>query len=151
MQMQYPTCCVTHAGIPELLEQIAQLHRREDSVQHVEADDFLVAPGSKELIFLIMKLFEGGPCMSEHYFSGFFSFLLPFFMMIIALTTTDVILISPAWTTYAPQVRLAGKTPIILHTTFQDEFKLTAQALEEAVRGNERPMLLIMNTPGNPC
>ncbi len=89
--------------------------------------------------------------MSEHYFSGFFSFLLPFFMMIIALTTTDVILISPAWTTYAPQVRLAGKTPIILHTTFQDEFKLTAQALEEAVRGNERPMLLIMNTPGNPC
>ncbi len=74
----------------------------------------------------------------------------------------DVILVSPAWTTYAPQARLArgdGKEPLIVETAFEDEWKLTPRALRAALdrRAKEekfdksKKWLMVLNNPGNPC
>ena len=38
---------------------MAQLHREEDNLE-CGADDILVAPGSKMLLYLAMRLFHGG-------------------------------------------------------------------------------------------
>ena len=65
----------------------------------------------------------------------------------------DVILISPGWTTYAPQVRLAKQKCHIIQTTMDDEWKLTPEKLSEFIQGTKMSelKLMILNNPGNPC
>lgn len=46
-------------GLPGLREAVAQLHRDEDLL-HCEADDILISPGTKMLLYLTMRLFHGG-------------------------------------------------------------------------------------------
>ena len=46
-------------GLPALREAVAQFHRDEDMLP-CEADDILIAPGSKMLLYLTMRLFHGG-------------------------------------------------------------------------------------------
>ncbi len=72
-------------------------------------------------------------------------------------TIADVILVSPGWTTYAPQVKLAGKNPLIVQTSLDSEWKMTPEMLRDHVAkwtgsGNlSQNRLMILNTPGNPC
>ena len=62
-------------------------------------------------------------------------------------------LVSPSWTTYAPQCRLAGHEPIIVETSFESEWKVGPEALESALKrpGLQSNKLLVLNNPGNPC
>ena len=66
---------------------------------------------------------------------------------------TDVILISPGWTTYAPQVRLAKQKCHIIQTSMDDQWKLTPEKLTEFIQGRDisEQKLMILNNPGNPC
>ena len=65
----------------------------------------------------------------------------------------DVILISPGWTTYAPQVRLAKQKCHIIQTSMDDQWKLTPEKLTEFIQGRDisEQKLMILNNPGNPC
>ena len=84
----------------------------------------MVGTGSKELIFLVMNIFNG-----------------------------DVILVSPGWTTYAPQVRLAKQKCFILQTSMEGQWKVTAENLESFIEKQKdiaKNRLLILNNPGNP-
>ena len=65
----------------------------------------------------------------------------------------DVMLVSPSWTTYAPQCRLAGHEPIVVETSFESEWKVRPEALESALNrpGPQSNKLLVLNNPGNPC
>ena len=65
----------------------------------------------------------------------------------------DVILISPGWTTYAPQVRLAKQKCHILQTSMEDNWKVTPEKLSEFVQSRDvsQMKLMILNNPGNPC
>ena len=65
----------------------------------------------------------------------------------------DVILISPGWTTYAPQVRLAKQKCHILQTSMEDNWKVTPEKLSEFVQSRyvSQMKLMILNNPGNPC
>ena len=55
--MNIPRTCFS--GLPGLREAVAQFHRDEDMLD-CEADDILIAPGSKMLLYLAMRLFHGG-------------------------------------------------------------------------------------------
>ena len=46
-------------GILRLREAIAKNHAERDSL-HFDVDNIVVGPGSKELIFLVMNVFNGG-------------------------------------------------------------------------------------------
>ena len=46
-------------GLPGLRKAVAEFHRDEDKLL-CEADDILIAPGSKMLLYLTMRLFHGG-------------------------------------------------------------------------------------------
>ena len=66
---------------------------------------------------------------------------------------SDIILVSPGWTTYAPQVRLAKQRSFVVNTSMETQWKVTPQALTELVDLNpdmSSYKLLILNNPGNP-
>ena len=64
----------TCLGIKPLREEIVKFHQKLDGINHFTESDVICGPGSKELIYLTMTAL-----------------------------TTDLILLDPAWPSYAPQ------------------------------------------------
>lgn len=60
----------------------------------------------------------------------------------------EVIVPAPYWVSYPDLVVLAGGTPVILPTLEKNGFKVSPEALREAVTG--RTKALILNSPSNP-
>jgi bifunctional aspartate aminotransferase and glutamate/aspartate-prephenate aminotransferase len=60
----------------------------------------------------------------------------------------EVIVPAPYWVSYPEMVRLSGGTPVVLDTTAENNFCITAEQLREAVTPKTR--LLILCTPSNP-
>jgi aspartate aminotransferase len=61
----------------------------------------------------------------------------------------EVLLPTPAWVSYDPQIRLAGGTVVELPTTAAEEFKLSPERLEAAITARTRA--IVINSPSNPC
>ncbi|MEQ8860699.1 MAG: aminotransferase class I/II-fold pyridoxal phosphate-dependent enzyme [Pseudomonadales bacterium] len=108
-------------GLPALRQAVADhLNRRQDL--SVGADQVLIGPGSKELLFLLQLCYAG-----------------------------DLVIPAPSWVTYAPQARLLGRQPIWLATDRDSGLGVTAERLELLCRdAPQRARLLILNYPGNP-
>ena len=49
----------------------------------------------------------------------------------------DCMVISPSWTTYRPQCLLAGKKPKILNTTFEGDWRITPEVVEQVMLYHE--------------
>ena len=60
----------------------------------------------------------------------------------------EVIIPAPFWTSYPDMVRLAGATPIIVHTKQENDWKMTADQFEGAMSPSTK--MVIINSPGNP-
>ncbi len=60
----------------------------------------------------------------------------------------EVIIPSPFWLSYPEIVKLAGGVPVIVKTTKEQNFKLTAKDLAAAV--TDKTKALVLNTPNNP-
>ncbi len=109
------------AGLAELRTAVAEFHRRRDGLDR-GADDLLIGPGSKELMFILQLVFDG-----------------------------DLLLPSPAWVSYAPQASLAGRAARWIHTPRATDWKLVPKQLEAAcVEAPDRPCILLLNYPSNP-
>ncbi|XP_045207960.2 aspartate aminotransferase-like [Mercenaria mercenaria] len=110
------------AGIEELRAAIRDFHKKYDAISF-SSDDVIVGPGSKELIFLLMNIFQG-----------------------------DILVISPSWTSYKPQVMLSGHKANIVPTTMEDEWKIKPEKFTQYLKENNLSgtKLLIMNNPDNP-
>ena len=59
-----------------------------------------------------------------------------------------MIIPAPYWLSYPEMVQLAGATPVIVQTTDKTEFKITPDALRDAI--TPRTRLFILNSPSNP-
>jgi aspartate aminotransferase len=108
-------------GLHALRKSVAEFHRRNDGVQR-EAEDVLIGPGSKELMFLLQMVFYG-----------------------------DLVIPVPAWVSYAPQARILGRRVELVETTAEEDWRLTPERLArlcDADRG--RPRIVIVNYPSNP-
>ncbi|MBZ0233428.1 MAG: aminotransferase class I/II-fold pyridoxal phosphate-dependent enzyme, partial [Deltaproteobacteria bacterium] len=108
------------AGLPDLRAAVAEFHRRRHGLA-LSADNVVVGPGSKELMFLLQLCFDG-----------------------------DILLPTPSWVSYVPQARLAGRTAVALPGGGRHGIELTPEALERACAGGVRPRLLFLNSPSNP-
>ena len=111
-------------GLPELRQAIAGFHRLIDGFDW-SADRILIGPGSKMLIYCLMAAFR----------------------------RADVALVTPSWVSYEPQARLAGHRVYRLPTDFSSQWTLRPEQLQafcEQRRDPHRPLLLILNSPGNP-
>ena len=60
----------------------------------------------------------------------------------------EVIIPAPFWLSYPEIVKLAGGVPVIVTTTKEQNFKLTAEDLAAAV--TDKTKALVLNTPNNP-
>lgn len=110
-------------GLPALREAVAEHHRRTRGLT-CTAEQVLVGPGSKELLFLLQLCFYG-----------------------------DILVPSPCWVSYTPQARILGRQVSIVATTAKDNWKVTPQAMTKVLdrqKDKYRPRLFVLNYPGNP-
>lgn len=108
-------------GLLELRATVADYHQRKFNVA-CTAEDVLIGPGSKELLFLAQLIYEG-------------ALLLP----------------QPSWVSYAPQAELTFKEHHWLPTTAADDYMLTAQTLDSyCQKADIQQGILILNYPSNP-
>ena len=112
------------AGLPELRGKIAAFHTEIDG-RPISAEQILVAPGSKPLLYSLMFAFR----------------------------RAIVFLPAPGWVSYAPQAQLAGHATVRIPATFQERWRLTPAALDDALSRHgksDRHKLMVLNYPGNP-
>ncbi|KAK6985606.1 aspartate aminotransferase [Biomphalaria glabrata] len=109
-------------GLATLRKGICEFHKVYDDLTF-DPDDVIVAPGSKELIFLLMTVFNG-----------------------------DILINSPSWTTYQSQAILAGRSPLIVDSREKDGWKITPEELEKVLSKADIDSykLLILTNPCNP-
>jgi aspartate aminotransferase len=109
------------SGIPELRQAIADKFQRENGLTY-KPSQIIVSCGGKHSCYntVIATCQEGD----------------------------EVIIPAPYWLSYPEMVKLASAVPVILPTTDQTEFKVTADQLRAAI--TPRTRLLILNSPSNP-
>ncbi|PSR11342.1 MAG: aspartate aminotransferase, partial [Bacteroidetes bacterium] len=108
-------------GLPELRAAVATFNRRTQGIA-CAADQVLIGPGSKELIYDLLLA-----------------------------TDADLLLPSPSWVSYEPQARLANKAVHWIDTHQSDAWQLTPAALEQACQNHAgTSKVLILNYPNNP-
>ena len=108
------------SGLYELRDSIAKYHTSKNKFEY-NADDVLVGPGSKELLFQCQMVFDGIT-------------LLP----------------APSWVSYAPQANFLGKKILWIQTTAKENWHITANLLEDICKKDKENKLLILNSPNNP-
>lgn len=60
----------------------------------------------------------------------------------------EVIIPVPAWVSYVDMVKLAEGTPVLVHASSDNNFKITPDQLEQAITTKSR--LIMLNSPSNP-
>jgi len=110
-------------GLEALRQAVAHFHRQKDNVD-IKANNVLIGPGSKELMFILQLVYYG-----------------------------DLILPTPCWVSYAPQAKIIGRNIKLIHTSFENKWRITPKQLNEFLVSESdqyRPRLLILNYPSNP-
>jgi aspartate aminotransferase len=109
------------AGEPQLKEAIAQKLLTDNHLSY-SPDQIIVTNGGKQSLYNLMQvLIDPGD---------------------------EVIIPAPYWLSYPDMVRLAGGVPVILPTTADSNFKISAEQLRSAI--TPRTKLFVLNSPSNP-
>ena len=108
-------------GTPELKDAVINKFKRENGLDFA-ANQILVSCGAKHSISnLLAAVLNPGD---------------------------EVIIPAPYWVSYPDMTLLAGGKSVIVTTTQQQNFKITAEQLENAI--SDKTRLIILNTPSNP-
>ena len=108
-------------GDPALKQAIIAKFRRDNGLSYT-ADQISVSTGGKQVLFnALMATLNPGD---------------------------EVIIPAPYWVSYPDMVTLAGGTPVIVQSSVDSRFKLTAAQLEAAI--TPKTKWLIFNSPSNP-
>ncbi len=109
-------------GLPELREAVAAYLAESTAAGGIDPAQVLVSAGVKQALFNVcFSLFGEGD---------------------------EVLVLAPYWPSYPTIVELAGATPVVVDTTWDEAFLATPDQLEEARTSRTRGLLL--NSPGNP-
>ncbi|WP_203141203.1 pyridoxal phosphate-dependent aminotransferase [Marinobacter mangrovi] len=108
-------------GTPGLKKAIIEKFKRDNGLEY-EANQILVSSGGKQSFFnLALATLNPGD---------------------------EAIIPAPYWVSYPDMVLVAEGKPVILETSAESRFKITAQQLEEAITDKTR--LFVLNSPSNP-
>ena len=112
----------SNSGLFTLREEISKYLNRRFNLSYDPKDEIIVTIGGSEAIAVSLRaLIDPGD---------------------------EVIITSPCFVCYEPDVIMAGGVPVILNTEEKDKFKLTPEKLESAI--TEKTKLLILPFPNNP-
>jgi len=110
-----------NTGTPELREAICDKLKRDNNLQY-QPGQILVSNGAKQSLgFSMLTLLNPGD---------------------------EVIIPAPYWVSYPQMVKLAEGTPVTVRTSFENNYKLTPEQLEDQI--TEQTKALILCTPSNP-
>lgn len=116
------TSYTANAGLPALREEIAKYIENYFCVTYNPDAEIIVTVGASEAIDIALRaILDPGD---------------------------EVLVVEPCFVSYAPLVTLAGGVPVIVQTKRENEFKVTAEELEEAV--TERTKAILICSPNNP-
>jgi len=108
-------------GLQPLREAVAAYHGRVNGIPGT-AEDVLIGPGSKELMFILQLVFYG-----------------------------DLVIPAPSWVSYSPQASIIGRQIRRVNTLAENGWRMQAEELEAlCLEDPGRPRLLILNYPNNP-
>ncbi|MEZ4808153.1 MAG: pyridoxal phosphate-dependent aminotransferase [Flavobacteriales bacterium] len=108
-------------GYADVRQAIADKFQRDNGLTY-SADQIVVSTGAKQaLMNVIMSLIGPGD---------------------------EVVIPAPYWVSYAEQVRLAGGTPVVVHSTLEEDWKPPVERIAEAI--TPRTRLLMFSSPCNP-
>ncbi|MDD5348418.1 MAG: pyridoxal phosphate-dependent aminotransferase, partial [Candidatus Omnitrophica bacterium] len=108
-------------GTDELKEAVIEKFKRDNDLAY-EKSQVLISCGAKHSLYNIAEaLFDPGD---------------------------EVIIPAPYWVSYPDQALLNDAQPVIIETTEEEGFRLTAQKLEKAITGKTKA--LVLNSPSNP-
>ena len=108
-------------GLSELRAIISKYSNTKNS-QNYMAENIIIGPGTKELMFLLQLLFDG-----------------------------DILLPAPSWVSYAPQALLGRNKVHWITTTSENNWFPTPEEIEKVILKNkDKNYLLFLNSPNNP-
>jgi aspartate aminotransferase len=108
-------------GLMRLREAVADYYNRTQGL-NMAADQVLIGPGSKELMFLLQLVYYG-----------------------------DLVIPTPSWVSYAPQAHIIGRHVNWLQTLPENDWLLTPEEIEKhCEKDPTRPRIFILNYPNNP-
>ncbi|MBF45909.1 MAG: aspartate aminotransferase [Flavobacteriales bacterium] len=108
-------------GLPELRQAISKKLKRDNKLEY-SADQIVVSTGAKQSIANIcLSLLNSGD---------------------------EVILPAPYWVSYYELVKLGEAIPIVVKSSIDNDFKMSPQALENAISPNTK--MVIFSSPCNP-
>lgn len=108
-------------GVAELKKAIINKFQIDNNLEY-NADEVIVTTGAKHALYTLFQ--------------------------VILNEEDEVIVPAPYWVSYPEQIKLAGGKPVIISAKEENEFKITPQALEEAI--NPSTKAVIINSPSNP-
>ncbi|MBD1222582.1 pyridoxal phosphate-dependent aminotransferase [Virgibacillus halodenitrificans] len=108
-------------GVAELKKAIINKFQTDNNLEY-NADEVIVTTGAKHALYTLFQ--------------------------VILNDEDEVIVPAPYWVSYPEQIKLAGGKPVIISAKEENEFKITPQALEEAI--NPSTKAVIINSPSNP-
>ena len=109
------------AGIPELRQAISAKFKADNNIEY-PASQIIVSNGAKHSCLNAILA-----CVGEG---------------------DEVIIPAPYWLSYPEMVRIAGGEPIIVQTSEENGWKMTADEFQDAM--SPRTKMVILNSPGNP-
>jgi len=108
-------------GYADFRESISMKFKRDNNIAYT-ADQIVVSTGAKQsLANLILAVVNPGD---------------------------EVLLPAPYWVSYIEMVKMAGGTPVVVETSIEDDYKISASQLRENL--NDKTRMLIFSSPCNP-
>jgi aspartate aminotransferase len=108
-------------GLKALRESVADYHSRRNDIQR-SADNVLIGPGSKELMFLLQFVYYG-----------------------------ELVIPTPSWVSYAPQAKIIGRQVAWIKTKGKNKWRLLPEELHKICENDYyKPRIVILNYPSNP-
>ncbi len=116
------TFYTSNSGLKELRQEIANYQKRTQNIDYDPMSEIIVTVGGSEAIDIGLRaLINPGD---------------------------EVIIPQPSYVSYEPCAILADATPVIINLKAENEFRLTAQELREAI--TDKTKILILPYPNNP-
>lgn len=108
-------------GLPALKEAIIEKFKRDNQLEY-KPNEIIVGVGAKHVLYTLFQ--------------------------VILNDGDEVIIPTPYWVSYPEQVKLAGGVPVYIETTSEQNYKITAEQLKNAI--TDKTKAVIINSPSNP-
>ena len=116
------TFYTSNSGLKELRQEIANYMKRRQNLEYDPMKEVLITVGGSEAIDIGMRVMLN--------------------------PGEEVLIPQPSYVSYEPCVVLAGGVPVIINLKEENEFRLTAQELLDAI--TEKTKILVLPFPNNP-